>query len=145
MSLKNARDAVLAIWAANWSAPSGVSVYWHDGANLTLPDVGTVSYWLHAAVEFDAEDLRAFGGGIGANDRALFGSVTLRLFSALGLGEDTALQHLDSALAALRGRRSGDGKLTFYGASSYPQPQAVMDGAWWQRSALLTFEYRFTG
>jgi len=75
----------------------------------------------------------------------LFGSVTIRVFTTAGIGEDAALDLLSDAMAALRGRRSGDGNLSFIGTNTFPAAQAVMDGAWWQRSALVAFEFRYQG
>ena len=144
-TFRTARDAVRAMWAANWPAPAGVPVYWHDGTENILPDPGTVTHWLHLAIEFDADDVRAFGGGFGANDRVLFGSVTIRVFAATGIGEDAALDRLSEAMASFRGRRSADGNLSFIGTNTFPAAQAVMDGSWWQRSALVAFEFRYQG
>jgi hypothetical protein len=144
-TFRTARDAVRAMWASHWPAPAGVPVYWHDGTENILPDAGTVTHWLRVAIEFDADDVRAFGGGFGANDRVLFGSVTIRVFTAAGIGEDAALDLLSDAMAALRSRRSGDGNLSFIGTNTFRAAQAVMDGAWWRRSALVSFEFRYQG
>jgi hypothetical protein len=145
MSLyRDARDAVLSMWTANWPAPAGVPVYWHENTENILPDDPVaIPRWVHVAVEFDADGLRAFGGGIGANERALFGSVVVRVFAARGIGEDAALDLLSDAAGAFRGKRSADGLLSFIGASTFPAPLARMDGLWWQRSSLAVFEYRY--
>ena len=147
MSLfRDCRTAVKLLWTTYWPAPAGVSVFWHEGVENILPDnPATTPRLLHLAVEFDAEGLRAFGGGAGANDRALFGSVIIRVFTARGGGEDTALDYLSDALACFAGRRSADGKLSCIGANTFPGANAVMDGVWWQRSALAAFEYRYQG
>lgn len=143
---RTARDAVRSLWTANWPAPSGVPVFWHENIENILPDDPVATpRWLHLAVEFDAEDLRAFGGGAGANDRVIFGSFTIRVFAGRGIGEDLALDLLSDALAAVRGRRSANGALSFTGSSVFAAPLARMDGLWWQRSALAAFEFRYQG
>ena len=58
-------------------------------------------------------------------------------------GEATALDHLASATAAFRSRRSG--ALSCIGDAAFPAPQATLNGLWWQRSALVSFEYRYQG
>ena len=151
MSLfRDCRTAVKALWTLHWpGAYSAVPVYWHENAANTetaVPDdPADTPRWLHLAVEFDAEGIRAFGGGIGANDRALFGSVIIRVFTGRGAGEDTALDYLSDALACFVGRRSADGNLSCIGANTFPAPLAAVDGIWWQRSALASFEYRYQG
>jgi hypothetical protein len=140
-----ARDAIKALWTAHWPAPSGVPVHWHENLEVIVPDIASTTHWLHLMVEFDAESLRAFGGGALQNDRALFGSTTIRVFTARGIGEDTALEYLADAVACFRSRRSADGRLSFIGESSYRVPQAAMEGLWWVRSALVSFEYRYVG
>jgi hypothetical protein len=148
MSLfRDCRTAVKLLWTTHWpGAYSAVPVYWHEGVENIVPhDPADTPRWLHLAVEFDAEGIRAFGGGPGANDRALFGSVVIRVFTARGGGEDTALDYLSDALACFAGRRSADGKLSCIGANAFPAPLAAMDGTWWQRSALASFEYRYQG
>ena len=142
----NATAAIKALWTAHWPAPGGVPVYWHENVENIVPaDPATTAHWLHLAIEFDAEGIRAFGGGAGANDRALFGSVIIRVFAGRGAGEATALGYIGSALASFAGRRSADGNLSCIGASTFPAPLAAMNGLWWQRSALVSFEYRYQG
>lgn len=145
-AFRDARDAVKALWTANWPAPAGVPVYWHEGVENILPDdPADTPHWLHLAIDFDAEGIRAFGGGAGRNERVINGSVLIRVFSGRGLGEDTALDHLGDAMAAFAGRRSADGALSFVRPSLFPGASAVMDGVWWQRSALAAFEFRYQG
>lgn len=145
-AFRAARDAVKAMWAANWPAPAGVPVYWHENVENIVPDdPADTPHWLHLAVEFDAEELRAFGGGAGANDRMISGSILIRVFSGRGAGENTTLDYLDDAMAAFAGRRSADGALSCIGANIFPGASAVMDGLWWHRSALARFQYRYQG
>jgi hypothetical protein len=135
---------IKALWTAHWPAPSGVAVFWHENTETIVPDDPEATpIWLHLAVEFDADEIRGFGGGRLANDRALYGSIVLRVFAARGTGEATALDHLASATAAFRSRRSGG--LSCIGDSAFPAPQATLNGLWWQRSALVSFEYRYQG
>lgn len=140
---RDASDAVRAVWAANWPAPAGVPVRWHMNTEEQVPDVGTTTHWLHLAVEFIEERIRAFGGGRFANDRVLSGSVVIRVFAARGHGEDTSLGLLSDAMTAFRSRR--DGNLSFVGEAMIPEPGASEDGNWWVRSAIAVFEFRFQG
>lgn len=142
----DASAAIKAMWAANWpTAHAAIPVFWHENANPILPDAGSTPHWLHLAIEFDADELRAFGGGVLSHDRALSGSVLIRVFTATGAGEATTLALLDDAAAAFRGRRSNDGALSCIGVSIFPSPQARQDGAWWQRTALVSFTWRYIG
>ena len=56
MSLfRDCRTAVKLLWTTHWPAPSGVSVYWHEGVENIVPDdPADTPIWLHLAVEFDA-------------------------------------------------------------------------------------------
>lgn len=142
----NADAAIKALWAARWpTAHAAVPVFWHENTNPTLPDPSDAAAWLHLAVEFDAEDIRAFGGGPGANDRVIYGSITIRVFAAAGTGEATALDLLSDAVAVFAGRRSDDGALSCIGPSTYPAPQAALDGVWWYRVALVSWQFRYQG
>ena len=141
----DARNAIKAMWTANWPAPSGVPVYWHENIDTTVPDPGDADHWLHVLIEFDGDSLRAFGGGRLKNDRVLYGSITIRVFTARGMGEDTTLDLLDDASAAFRSRRSADGALSCVGDNPFPAPQADTQGLWWMRSVLVAFEFNYVG
>lgn len=142
----DATAAIKALWAAHWPAPAGVPVFWHENVENIVPDdPETVPSWIHLHIEFEADAVRAFGGGLGQNELILMGSVTARVFTARGGGEATALQLLGQAHAAFARRRSSDGRLTCRGVATYPAPLARMDGLWWQRSALAAWEFRYQG
>lgn len=138
-----ARDAVQALWAEHWACPASVPVLWHSNGLEAVPDVGETPHWLHLAVEFAEERLVAFGGGRLANDRALRGSIVIRVLAARGAGEDEALSLLSDAVAVFRSRRVGP--LSVLGDAVLPEPGASEDGLWWIRSALAVFEFRFQG
>lgn len=139
-----ARDAVQAVWTANWPvANAAVPIRWHSNTEEQIPDVATVSHWLHLSVEFSEERITGFGGGRFNNDRVLSGSVVIHVFAARGAGEDTALNLISDAMTTFRSRR--DGPLSFIGDSLLPETGASEDGNWWMRSAIAVFEYRFQG
>ena len=141
-----AAAAVRAMWDATWPGLSeAATVYWDHNTNDPVPARGTVPHWMHLAVEFEAEGVRAFGGGRGANERELEGTVVVRALASRGIGEAELLRLLDRATGVFRGRRSSDGKLSFVGDSVLPQPGASADGVWWVRSAIVAFTYRFQG
>lgn len=142
----DARDAIKAMWNANWAGDPAVPVFWHENGENILPDNPAVTpAFVYLAAVFDADRLRAFGGGPQANDRILSGAVEIRVFAGRGVGEDTALTLLDQATAAFRSRRSADGALSFIGDAVFPAPLARMDGLWWQRTSLAAFEFRYQG
>ena len=140
----SATDAVTGIWSAGWPAPDGVPVLWHHNTSDPAPSraAGT-KHWLHVAVEFMGERIVAYGGGLGSNERELDGAVVIRVLAARGIGDATQLQLLDQALAVFRGVRVEP--LTFIGEAAQPSPGATDDGAWWVRSAITAFVYRFRG
>ena len=135
--------AVAAAWASGWPAPSGVPVLWHHNGSDAVPSRVSTQHWLHLAVEHSSERLVAFGAGRGAHEKELHGSVVIRVMAARGLGEATQLALLDQALGVFRSRR--DGPLSFLGTSVIEMPGASADGAWWVRSGIAVFVYRFRG
>lgn len=139
----DAAAAVEAMWAANWTPVDGVPVLWHHNSSEAAPSRATTAHWLHVAVEFDGEAAVAFGSGLRQAERELQGSVVIRVLAARGLGEATALGYLDAALSVFRGARVG--ALSFIGDMPLQQPGASDDGAWWVRSGIAAFVYRFRG
>jgi hypothetical protein len=138
------RDAIQAVWTANWPhAANTPPVLWHSNLAPQVPDIGTAAHWLLLAVEFGQDQIAAYGAGRLANDRRLSGSVVVRVFAAHGTGEDTALDLLSDAVAALRSRR--DGPLSFIGAITGIDDGGSDDGNWWLRAAVIAFEYRHAG
>lgn len=142
-TLRTVRDAVKTVWDANWPHGATYPVIWHRNENPTLPVSGDALHWIHIIVDFDADEIRAFGGGRLANDRAILGSVVVRVFTQAGYGEDTALDLLDAAISAFRSRRDGD--LSFIGTITGVDDGGTEDGAWYIRGALIGFEYRYQG
>lgn len=135
--------AIETLWGARWAPVSGVPVLWHFNTDGAAPSRGTTDHWLHLSVEYDDERAVAFGAGRGATERELGGVVAVRVLAGRGIGEETALGLLDSGLAVFRGQRTGP--LSFIGAMPLPAPGASEDGAWWVRSGIAAFTYRFRG
>lgn len=138
------RNAVQAVWAANWThSADDPPVIWHANTAPQVPDAGAVPHWLLLSVEFGEDGIAAYGAGRFANDRRLTGSVVVRVFATTGSGENTALDLLSDAVAALRSRR--DGALSFIGNVAGIDEGGTEDGNWWQRAAVIAFEYRHAG
>lgn len=138
-----AAAALEALWLARWPAPADVPVLFHDNTDEPVPSRIDTAAWLHVSIEFDEEQAVAFGSGYGLTERTLGGAVVLRVLAARGTGETAALALLDQALAVFRGQRVGP--LSIIGAMPLQQPGASDDGAWWIRSAIAAFVYRFRG
>jgi hypothetical protein len=98
---------------------------------------------------YGRETTVGFGGGRFANEKAKFGSVTLRVFSDTNLANDTvALGLLSDAEAVYRSLRSGSlsfiGGMSGFDASDDDEP--VTDaGNWTMRGSLIVWQYRFIG
>ena len=140
-TLRQMRDAIKAVFQANWAGSE--PVYWAENLQPVLPDSDDAPVWLHITVEFGTDGVAAFGGGRLANERSQFGTVTIRCMAASGTGEDVCLDALDAAVVALRGRR--DGPLSFIGDVTGLDDGGSEDGAWFIRAALIGFEYRHIG
>lgn len=138
----NAREACRLIWEGYWPYTT-IPVLWHSNTTDLVPDVGTVNHWLHIAVEFSGEQMRAFGGGARNNDRVLLGTVVVRLFAARGIGEDDGLYILAKAMEVFRSRRELN--ISFIGDAMIREEGASEDGNWWTRTAIAAFEFRFRG
>lgn len=143
MSYASAVSEIKAIWDADWTPVTGVPVIWHSNGSDAAPSRKGTSHWLHIAVEFEEEMAVAFGGGPRQAERELHGTVVIRVLAARGQGEATALGYLDDALSVFRGHRVG--ALSFIGSMALQQPGASDDGAWWVRSGIAAFVYRFRG
>jgi hypothetical protein len=137
------RDAIQAVWTANWPHGTTHPVLWHSNESPQVPAPGSADHWLLLAVEFGQDSIAAYGAGRLQNDRRLTGSVVVRVFAARGEGEDTALDLLSDAVAALRSRR--DGPLSFIGAITGIDDGGSEDGNWWLRAAVIGFEFRHAG
>lgn len=137
------KNAVKTTWTAGWPHGGTYLVLWHENLSPIVPDVGSVSHWLHLSVSMGVDTIRAFGAGRRANERLHIGNVDIRVFTAVGIGEDTALDLLSDAVNVFRSARVG--ALSFIGDIASPDEGGTEDGAWWMRSALVAFEYRFTG
>jgi len=139
------RDAVVSLWDAGWQRPD-VPVYWRGLGPPPLPDPNAdPQFFLDNELDFGREAIRAFGGGPGANDRCLFGSVLLRVFAARALmEEDEALDLMDAAAAIYRSVRTTDGNLSFIDGSGF-DVGPTEDGNWYGRGQSVFFEFRFSG
>ena len=136
-------EAVEALWLARWPAPAGVPVLFHSNTDDATPSRGDTAAWLHVALEYEDERAVAFGAGPGAAERELSGCAVVRVLAARGTGETQALDLLDKALGVFRGQRVG--ALSFIGAMPLQEPGASDDGAWWVRSGIAAFRFRFRG
>lgn len=144
MSLyRDIRDAVQAVWAANWPHGATWPVLWHTNELPQVPTAGEATHWLLISLEFGQDAIAAFGGGRLQNEREQDGAVVVRVFAQQGYGEDTALDLLSDAVAAFRSRR--EGPLSFIGSISGIDEGGTEDGNWWQRAAVIAFAYRHTG
>ena len=139
------RDSVVSLWDAGWLR-SDVPVYWRGAGPVPLPDPNVDPlFFMDNEIDFGRETIRAFGGGRGANDRCLFGSVLLRVFSARSLmNEDDALDLMDAAAAIYRSVRTSDGNLSFIDGSGF-DVGPTEDGNWFGRGQSVFWELRFTG
>lgn len=137
------RTAVQDMWDAYWPHGSTYPVVWHRNESPTLPLAGDALHWIHIIVDFDADEVRAYGAGAFLNERAILGSVVIRVFTQAGYGEDTALNLLSAAINTFRSRRVGN--ISFIGALSGVDDGGTEDGAWYIRGALVGFEYRYQG
>ncbi len=140
---------ILALWSAGWT--QSIPVYWRDDDADPLPDPSTVAQWMRNEIDFGKEEVLAYGSGRGANLKAQFGSVVLRMFTARSaLSEDAALDLMHDAMAVFRSQRVpgsyGTGsELSFIGPGSGFDAGPSEDGNWFYRGALMVFEYRFQG
>lgn len=141
---RSVRDAVKAVWAANWPHGAAWPVFWRSNENPIVPEPAEVDHhWFELSIEFGDDAIAAFGGGRGANERDQTGAVVVRVFTERGYGEDEALDLLSDAVAAFRSRR--DGVLSFVGSVTGIDEGGTVDGNWWQRAAVIAFSYRHIG
>jgi hypothetical protein len=147
------RDAIMARWNEIWSLPD-IPVLWrrNDPIPEMDPSLGNgfgVTHFMRNEIDFGREEVVAFGGGPGQNLRAQLGSVILRTFTSVTIGdEDDALRLMARATGIFRGYRAQDasgGDLSFLGEGSGFDEGPSDDGIWFTRGCLVVFEYRFLG
>jgi hypothetical protein len=149
------RDAIVEVWNQRWPNAT-VQVTWR--ANEVIPALDPVSggrdgngtpHFFRNEIDFGRESVIAFGGGPGQNQRVQFGSVMMRCFTSILLGdEDDALDLLDDATRVFRSYRTIDrdgADLSFIGEGSGFDWGPDENGVWFVRGALQVFEYRFLG
>lgn len=148
--LRTIRDQIEGIWTPAWAVNNAaVPVYWRENDTEVLPDPGVTPYFLRNEISFGRERVRAFGGGLAANERVKFGSVLVRVFAARALqNDDTALDLLSAAEGIFRSVRQGN--LSFIGDSSGFDDDGTITpeweaGNWYMRGSLIVFQYRFVG
>ena len=141
-TLRAIRDAIRAAWDARWPHGTAYRVLWQQNDNESVPEPGEARAWLHIAIDFDGEDVRAFAGGREASDREWRGTIEIRVIAETGFGDDAALDLLDDAVNVYRSRREGG--LSFIDGSTEIFDSATEDGAWFVRGTMLpwTQEYR---
>lgn len=142
------RDTAVGLFEAGWAHPT-VPVYWRANDAEPLPDPHDVNVFVRNEVEFGRETVMAYGGGRLANQRALFGSVLVRVYAARYIqSEDVALDLMSDALACFRSQRVVDAlgnTLSFIGEGSGFDVDPTEDGNWFIRGAMTVYEYRFIG
>lgn len=143
---------VLALWSATWNVdPSVVPAYWRSNSTDPAPSPVAFAHFMRNEIDFGRETVLGYGGGAGHNERAQFGSVLLRIFTARDVGnEDDALDYLGLATNAFRSKRAagsyaGGSELSFVGPGSGFDAGPTEDGNWFFRGVLVVFEYRFRG
>jgi hypothetical protein len=145
------RDDIIAVWNAGWTR-TDVPVLWRG--DQPLPKIDPVNgngmpHFFRNEIDFGREEIIGFGGGRFQNYRVQFGSVIMRSFTSMALGdEDEALSLLSSATAIFRSYRTQDaagGDLSFIGTGSGFDWGPTEDGVWFTRGLLTVFEYRFPG
>ena len=140
----DALAAVKSLWDTEWAALSETApVRWHLNTNEQVPARATAPHWLHLSSTIKSESVEAFGGGRRANERQLQGEVLIHSMASRGIGETECLRLLDAAIGCFRGQRVG--ALSIIGDFVLSDPGADEDGAWWIRSAIVAFTYRFQG
>lgn len=145
------RDVIIGRWNTTWPNQQ-VPVLWR--ANETIPSIdplsgGGTSHFMRNEIDFGRESVLAFGGGPGQNQRVQYGSVVLRMFTSILIGdEDEALDLLDDATSIFRSYRQIDkdgNDLSFIGEGSGFDWGPDENGVWFVRGCLTVFEYRFLG
>lgn len=140
---RQVRDQIANIFNANWMHPE-VQVYWRENIPDPLPSPQDGEHFLMLEVDPGRESIMAFGAGRFENERALFGSLRIYVFSARSLrSEDVTLDLLAESVAIFRSLREGN--LSFIGDGSSFSEGATDDGGWYMRGSLVVFEYRFVG
>jgi hypothetical protein len=141
-TLRTIRDAIRAAWNARWPHGTTYRVLWQVNDNESVPEPGEARAWVHVVIDFDGEDIRAFGGGREASDREWRGTVEIRVVAETGYGDDAALDLLDDAVGVYRSRREAG--LSFIEGSTEIFDSATEDGAWFVRGTMMswTYEYR---
>jgi hypothetical protein len=136
---------VKALWEEKWPVYGHpYPVLWNNNVqNLPIPEQAETDYWLHMEVDFGVEQLVAFGNGRFSNERRLYAMLGVRVFSAISTSDTFGLQLLDDALKVYRSERRDT--LSFIGDIGSMDEGGTEDGAWYERSARLMFEFRFSG
>jgi len=127
------KRAIVAAWDEGWTH-TDVPVLWRENEPLPRIDpitggTGGMPYYFRNQVEFGSEDVIGFGGGRGRNFRAQRGSVVIRSFASVLIGDeaegrrelsavfvviDVLAEHAPLAAAGLLRRSDlGSGKLRF--------------------------------
>ena len=146
------KRAIVAAWDEGWTH-TDVPVLWRENEPLPRIDpitggTGGMPYYFRNQVEFGSEEIIGFGGGRGRNFRAQRGSVIIRSFASVLIGdEDQALRMISDATAIFRSYRKqqDDWDLSFIGSGSGVDWGPNENGVWFQRGCLEVFEFRFTG
>jgi hypothetical protein len=150
------RNAVQAAWNASWTR-TDVPVLWRENEPLPLIDPISGSsngnafglpYFFRNEIDFGREEIVGFGGGRFRNFRIQYGSVILRNFSSVTVGnEDEALRLISAATNIFRSYRvqQDDWDLSFIGSGSGFDWGPTENGVWFLRGCLEVFEFRFPG
>lgn len=141
---------IIGLFNATWAHPS-IPVFWRVNDLEPLPDPATVPHFLRNTILYDTEDLLAFGGGRGRNQKSQNGTVEFVAFAARSLvSEDTLLDLLWDATQTVRSQRltgtyAGGSDLSFVGEGNHFDVNPVEAGNWFVRGCRMFFDYRFIG
>jgi hypothetical protein len=146
------KQAIMDAWDDTWTR-TDVPVLWrqNDPVPRIDPITGGVNgtpYFFRNEVEFGREEVIGFGGGRGRNFRAQYGSVVIRSFTSILLGdEDEGLKLIADATEIYRSYRKQQDEwdLTFIGSGSGFDWGPTENGVWFMRGCLQVYEFRFPG
>jgi hypothetical protein len=146
------KQAIMEAWDNVWTR-TDVPVLWRQ--NDPVPRIDPITggtngtpYFFRNEVEFGREEVIGFGGGRGRNFRAQYGSVVIRSFTSILLGdEDEGLKLIADATEIYRSYRKQQDEwdLTFIGSGSGFDWGPTENGVWFMRGCLQVYEFRFPG
>lgn len=151
-------EQIIGAWTAAWPRPD-IPVLWRQNDPLPHPDplfgrngtggTGGVTNYFRNEIDFGLEEIAEFVGGRGANIRVQYGSLLMRCFTSIMVGnEDEALKLISTASNVFRSYRSIDAdgcSLSFLESGTGFEWAPTEDGVWFMRGLLAVFAFRFPG